>query len=510
MQPSFSRSRNVKRNIVFGLINRFFALLMPFIVRTVLIYRFGAEYLGMNSLFASIFQVLNLAELGFGTAVVYSLYSPIAKEDTDTVCAYLGTYRKIYRIIGCVILLSGLALMPSLPYLIRSSTAPGHMNLYAWYILFLLDAAISYLLFGYKTAIPSALQRNDLISRIDTVILMGRSFVQILFLLTSDNFYYYLLSSLFFTVLRNLLLSRLTERYYPQYVCRGRISSEQFAELKQLVYGLMLSKIRGTSRNAIDNICITAFISLTMTAIYSNYFTIHAAVISITAIICNAMTASVGNSIALESTEKTYQDMRRFNFLYMLMAGWAATCLLCLYQPFMKLWVGPELMLGNPEVAVLCLYFYVLKMGDIRWVYFQGAGLWWKARYIVIAEIVCNIVLNILLGKHWGVLGIVLATLISLFFINFLFEARVLFQQYFKNRKLHEFFADHALYAAVTATLAAFCLFICESVLSDWGVLGLPAILLLCTALSVIFYYLVYHRTKRYQEAKTWLLCRFR
>ena len=54
----------------------------------------------MNSLLGSIFQMLNLAELGFGAAVVYSLYRPVAEGDTDIVCAYLGTYRKIYRVIG--------------------------------------------------------------------------------------------------------------------------------------------------------------------------------------------------------------------------------------------------------------------------------------------------------------------------------------------------------------------------------------------------------------------------
>lgn len=362
MQPtsSSSRSKNVSRNIVFGLINRFFALLMPFIVRTVLIYRFGATYLGMNSLFASIFQVLNLAELGFGAAIVYSLYRPIAKEDTATVCAYLGTYRKIYRVIGCVILLAGLALMPALPLLVKNSTVPGNMNLYAWYLLFLAEAAVSYLLYGYKTAIPSALQRNDLISRIDAVVLMGRSFVQILFLLATDNFYFYLLASLFFTVLRNLLLSRLVERLYSQYVCRGSISNTQFAELKQLVYGLMLSKIRGTSRHAIYNICITAFIGLTMTAIYSNYFAIHSAVISISGILCSAMTASVGNSIALESTVKTYNDMRRFNFLYVLLAGWATTCLLCLYQPFVSTYVKKSPPIG--DFSDCRQYLYCLQL----------------------------------------------------------------------------------------------------------------------------------------------------
>ena len=78
-QLQFNRTRNVGRNAVFGYIYRLFSLLVPFIVRTLVIYRFGAEYLGLNSLFASVLNVLNLADFGFGTAIVYSLYRPVAE-----------------------------------------------------------------------------------------------------------------------------------------------------------------------------------------------------------------------------------------------------------------------------------------------------------------------------------------------------------------------------------------------------------------------------------------------
>ena len=518
----FNRSRNVGRNMIFGYINRCVSLLLPFVVRTVVIARFGALYLGMNSLLGSIFQMLNLAELGFGTAVVYSLYKPVAEGDTDTVCAYLGTYRKIYRVIGLVILVAGLALMPFFPHVLRGQTVPGDMDIFIWYLIFLADAVVSYLLFGYKTAIPSALQRNDLLSRVDTVVLIGRTLVQLAFLLLTDNFYFYLLMTLVFTVLRNFLISHLVERYYPQYVCRGHIDAAQFGELKRLVGGLSLSKFRGASRHMIDSLCITVFVSLTVTAIYSNYFLIHTAVSSLFGIIGASMVASVGNSIVTESVEKNYRDMRRFNFMYMLLAGWSVICMLCLYQPFVRLWVGPNLMLGWPEVVALCLYFYVLKMGDLRWIYFEGAGLWWKARYIVIAEIICNIVLNIVLAKYWGVLGIIVATLISLFFINFIGEAWILFKEYFKNNKLGAFFVDQALYFGVTVVLAIACLSACAMVGLPCGgvslasiaqsklfaLAGLGARLLLCTVIMVVGYYLAYRWTERYKDAKEWLRSR--
>ena len=511
----FQRSRNVGRNMIFGLLNRCVSLLLPFIVRTVLIYRFGALYLGMNTLLSSFFQVLNLAELGFGSAVVYSLYKPVAEGDTDTVCAYLGTYRNIYRVIGLVILGAGLAVMPFFPYLVKDNPVPGNMNLFAWYLIFLADTVISYLLYGYKTAIPSALQREDLLSKINTVIQIGTSVVKIGCLLLTDNFCFYLLTSLLFTVLRNLLISHVVNIRFPQYVCRDNISEGQFGELKLLVGGLALSKFRGASRHAIDSICITAFVSLTMTAIYSNYFLILSAVISFSGILGGSMVASVGNSIATESREKNYRDMRRFNFMYMLAAGRAMTCLLCLYQPFVRLWVGPSLMLGLPEVAALCLYYYLLKAGDMRWIYHQGAGLWWKARYIVIAEIVCNVVLNILLAEYLGVLGIILATLISLFFVNFLGGAWILFKEYFKNGRLGEFFADQALYFGVTAVLAVVCFFACDGVAVAGqskllGVAGLVIRLLLCTVVTAGGYFLAYHSTERYKDAKDWVQMRYK
>ena len=70
------RVGNAKRNIFYGFINKVVTLLFPFVIRTTLIKEIGADFLGLGSLFASILQVLNLAELGFTSAIVYSMYKP--------------------------------------------------------------------------------------------------------------------------------------------------------------------------------------------------------------------------------------------------------------------------------------------------------------------------------------------------------------------------------------------------------------------------------------------------
>ena len=91
-----SRAQNAKRNIVSGLINKIVNLIFPFIIRSVTIQALGVEYLGLGSLFASILQVLNLAELGFSSAIVYSMYKPIAENDKASICALLNLYKRIY------------------------------------------------------------------------------------------------------------------------------------------------------------------------------------------------------------------------------------------------------------------------------------------------------------------------------------------------------------------------------------------------------------------------------
>ena len=91
-----SRTKNAARNIIAASVDKVVRLVLPFIVRAVIIQVLGVEFLGLSSLFASILQVLNLAEMGFNSAIVYNMYGPIAKKDTKTICALMNLYKKVY------------------------------------------------------------------------------------------------------------------------------------------------------------------------------------------------------------------------------------------------------------------------------------------------------------------------------------------------------------------------------------------------------------------------------
>ena len=84
-----TRTQNARRNIITSVINKLVIMLTNFIMRTVLIHYLGEVYLGLDSLFVSILQILSLSELGISSAMVYSMYKPLAENDTPAGCALL-------------------------------------------------------------------------------------------------------------------------------------------------------------------------------------------------------------------------------------------------------------------------------------------------------------------------------------------------------------------------------------------------------------------------------------
>ena len=494
-----SRTKNAMRNMIFGLINKIVVLLVPFIIRTVLIKTLGSEYLGLNSLFSSILQMLNLAELGFSGAIVYSMYKPIAEKDEKTICALMNLYKKIYRIIGIIIIAIGLALLPFLSNLIKGSY-PENINIYILYSIYLFNTGLTYFLFAYKSALLTAHQRSDIASNVQTLSSIIQYSLQIFILLKLQNYYLFISIQILTTIFNNLLVAHISNKKYPMYMCKGEVEFEIKKDIKKRVTGLMVQRICSTTRNSLDSIFISAFLGLNIVAMYSNYYSIMFAIIGVMSIITSSITAGIGNSIVTETEQKNYSDMNKFNFIYMWISGWCTICLACLFQPFMRIWMGEEYMFSYGGVILFCIYFYSLKMGDIRAAYSDAKGLWYENRYRAIAESVANIVLNLILVKFIGIYGIILGTLISLLVINFGYGSQILFRHYFVNEKITDYFKYHVKYAFITLVICIITYLTCSCIKVS-GILEITIKLIICLIIPNILYFIVYSKTKIYKES---------
>lgn len=480
--------KKTKRNIVYGFINKIILMIFPFIIRSIIIWKLGVDYVGLNSLFSSILQVLSLAELGFGTAIVYGMYKPIAENDVNQVCALLNFYRKIYVVIGAVILVAGLAILPLLPSLI-SGGYPNDINIYSLYLIYLANTVSSYFLFAYKQSILLANQRVDIDNIISTIIHSVMYVLQIISLIITKNYYCYIIILPISTVLINIIRNYIVTKKFPQYKCIGELSKATKKDMYKRVYGLTLTKICQVCRNSFDSIVISSFVGLTVLGRYQNYYYVINTIISFMYIITTSLVAGIGNSVATRNIDDNYGEFKLFHFGYSWLTSWCTVCLLCLYQPFMKIWVGLDNMFPLVLVILMCIYFYALKVGDVVSVYKEATGIYWEDRHRPIIESVANLILNFALVKLLGVYGVVIATIISIALINIPWSIAVLFKHYF-SRSSREYYLSIYKNCLVTIFACAVTYMICN-LISIEGILGLAIRFIMCLIIpNVIMYYL--------------------
>lgn len=428
------RTRNSIRSTMSGLLNRGINLLIPFVIRTVMIHKLGVEYLGLSTLFVSLIQVLNLSELGIGSALVFHMYKPVSEDDFDALSGILWLYRRVYRVIGSVILGIGICLMPILPWLVDVKQLTGtNVNLYALFMIYLVNTVISYWFFAYRKSLLMAYQRHDLISNINSMVNIGLYVLQILALLVCPSYYLYILLMPIFTLADNILVALTTGKLYPQIIQRKHTPPTQVHGLLGNVKYMVGHKVGGVVIQSADSIVISAFLNLTVLTAYSNYYYVVSALVGLIHVGYNAILAGVGNSILIQSREKNYELFEELSFLVFYVVAFCSACLMALYQPFMKLWMGEELMLPNRTVVLFVVYFYTWQFRIIGLNFKDAAGMWKNDALKPYVGLVLNMTLNIVLVQLIGVDGVLLATIFVMTMVYFPWETWVLHKDLFKK-----------------------------------------------------------------------------
>lgn len=497
---SDSRVKNAKRNIISGAVKQAVHLLFAFIIRTAIIYTLGAEYQGLNGLFVSILQVLNLTDLGFSTAVIYILYRPVVENDTGSICAIINYLKKVYFRIGIIILLAGSCIAPFLKYLVKGSV-PQDLNMYILFMMYLFNTAVSYLLFAYKNTLFSAMQRQDIISSVYTVTSAVMNILQLAAIAVFKNYYVYTVLLPVGTIANNIILQIVSRKKYPDIVPDGNIDPKVKKELTKQIKAVFIGKIGDVARNSFDNIVLSVLIGLVAVTIYDNYYYIYNALYGIMAIIIGSISASAGNSIVTESVEKNYKDMQKINFIFMWIVGWCSICMLCIYQPFMLVWMhgNTEMLLSDLNMALFCLYFYAINMTYVRSMYLDGNGLFYECRFWFVAEAAANLILNFVLGYFLGITGIILATIITIVVLNFICRTNVLFKNYFKRSPLR-FYSQHLLYFIITAAAGIVTYILCSGIHVS-GIAGIAVRAAVCVLVPNAIMCLCYLKNELFRES---------
>lgn len=409
------RVRQAEKNIFFGYISNFIIMIMGFLLRTVFIMVLDKELLGVNALYTDILSVLSLAELGVGSALNYSLYKPVANNDLEKIKSYMRLYKRAYLAIAGVITVTGLVLVPFLPYLIQDSGDISVADLTVYYLIFLFNTVITYFV-AYKYSLANAQQRSYIQTNIITITKIVTVLAQIVMLLVTKNFLVFLLTQSAVELMQKILVTVYFNRLYPYLRDKDvqKLDKEETDIVVTKTKALMIHKLGDVARLSTDSIIITYFMSVDWVAIVSNYTLVITYATNFIGVIFNSVIAGFGNLVATEPKEKQYAMFKVYRFFACWLYGFAAVGFWLLLTPLITgIWLDDSWKLDQVVVTLMLIDFY-FKGGRVVLVNFKiAAGIFEQDRYLSLVQGAVNLVLSIVGIQYIGLAGVYVGTVIS-------------------------------------------------------------------------------------------------
>ncbi|MGI6492842.1 MAG: lipopolysaccharide biosynthesis protein [Pelotomaculum sp.] len=423
---SQSRVKNSLRNSLVGLISYGLISILTFVSRAIFIRQLGVEYLGISGLYTNILSVLALSDLGVNTVMVYSLYKPIAENDTTRIAGLIQYFKRLYRIVAIVIIILGVACIPLLPYVVNDS-ALTQKELITYYLLTLANSVCSYLAISKSTLIRAD-QHMDIIQSVQAATTVGMHIFQIIILIYTKNYTIYLCINIVFTLANNIILTYIADRKYP-YIKQWHdttVGNEIREDIISNLKATFLYKLGATVINSTDNILISILLGTVVVGYYNNYYTIVAMINAVISVFINSVLASIGNFNATQDCKSKYQLFSFLLFVFFAIASFSAACYFSIINDFIRVWIGADFILADGFLIALVANYVVACISNPLWMTREASGLFMSVRYVMICTAAINIILSIALGKIYGLAGIILATAIARILTLFWYEPRML------------------------------------------------------------------------------------
>lgn len=497
----YSRTKNSTINIVTGTLGQILSILLKFVCRTVFIHTLGTAYLGINGLFSDILSMLSLAELGFDTAISFRLYKPIAERDDRKIREYIIFFRDVYRVIGICIFILGLLLIPFLHYFIADyDTLEGlGINAAFIFVLFLIQNVSTYLFFAYRSITFKVNQKQYMLDIAGYFITIASTVSQIAVLLLFKNFVVFIITTIVFVILQNLIYAILATKRFPLYFKgpKGCLSKDEKRDLFKDCSALFVYKINNVVIKATDNLVLSSFIGLVVVGLYSNYVMIYAGFSGILHVMFRAVKASMGNLFVTDDVKKKYYFFEVMNYVTFLLYGTAAICLAVESNEFIECWIGSKYILPQPVpilIGIELLFTGIkLNLSQIRHV----SGVFRQMWYRPILGSLINVTSSIIFVQLWGVSGVIAGTLLAAVFAHFLVDPVVINKYSFKNVfPVSRYYLKNIRFALLLCVIFFIDYYICKSLVVENIVLSLILHLSIC-AISVISVFLLFFRKSR-------------
>lgn len=453
-------------------------ILLKFITQTVFIRTLGKDFLGLNGLFTNIISVLSFAELGIGTAIVFSLYEPLANGNEKKVAALMYLFKRAYTFIGITVAVVGMALLPFLHFLIKDYDQLNNVAYY--FILYLSNSVVSYF-FSYKRSLLIA-DQHEYISALNIFgFMVIQVIVQIIMLIFFHAYSLYLWTAVICTFVSNLFISKKVNDIYPYLKKFGHVKIENNLKkvIKSNVIGMIGSKIGSIVVRSTDNLLISMFLGIAIVGLYSNYLLIVTSISTILIKLVSSVTATIGNLATEHDAQKSYEVFTKHFMINLFVTTIASACLLVSLTPFIGFWAGKGYALGFNIVIAIVLNFFIDQIRQTSITFISAYGLFVPNGKKSVIEAFMNLALSVIFMKmlHLGIVGTLTGTICTNIFLNSWWEPLLVLNRGFRLKNIFlifyvKLYLKNTAFLLFAVSLFAWLIFELDRYLNMSGILA--------------------------------------
>lgn len=428
-----NRTRKSILNAEVNLIFYFLGIFVAFFSRKIFLDCLGADFIGLTGTLMSILSFLNLSELGIGLSVSYFLYKPLAEIDQLKISNILSLLGYLYKRIGQFILISGIIISFLFPLMFKSSTMPLSIVYFAFYS-FLFSNAIGYFI-NYRQTLLDADQKMYLVSIYSGSFNFIKSIVQILLAIYYKNLFLWVAIEFVASLVQCWVLNWKINKEYPWLRTdknQGRLLLKDYPDILKKTKQIVIHQMKDFLLTKSDEIMIFAFVSLKMVAYYGNYVMVISKLSTLFLTFFSGLGAGIGNLVAEGNKSHILNIFWQLSAAKYITAGILVLSLSFIINPFIGWWLGSEYELGSLIVSLFMINLFIMQTRPIVDMFNHSYGLYgdvWSAW----VEGLINIIVTISIAINWGLVGILLGKIVSLFFIVVLWKPYYLFSQGLKT-----------------------------------------------------------------------------
>lgn len=476
--PQESRLKKSLLNARVNLIFYFLSLALSFFSRKIFLDTLGADFMGLIGTLNNLLGFLNLAELGISTAIGYVLYKPLFERNELKINEIISVFGFIYHRIGFIILSAGCVLACFLPFIFPNNVFNIGVIYFAFFS-YLTTSLIGYFV-NYKQTLLGADQKNYVVTAYFQSAVLIKTLLQMGLVYYTGNYYLWIGMELLLGITYSVILNWKVNQVYPwlkSEVKKGKLLLKQYPDVIRYTKQLFVHKLGSFVQFQTTPFLVYAFVSLKTVAFYGNYTLIIDKISIFISNLLGSTNAGVGSLIAEGNSKRIQQVFWELMGIRFLIAGTISFTLLKLTSAFIALWLGSEYVMPQHILYLIIINSFISYTRGATDQFIYGYGLF-QDTWAPIAEVIINLSVAILGGYFWGLPGILMGNITSLFIIIIIWKPYFLYSQGFKLSVLHYWigYTKHLLIILLPAIACHYLLpdsiFIPEKSFVNWVTYG--------------------------------------